>query len=157
MKLFHRLCVPCNFRELADDGRASENVTLRALADPFFVVKFHANLFNGSLAIANKRGDELFAGGMHTHTHARTHVCARTHARKCASRTRARSLARERARSLFATFVSHSGEKYKINIVSGLGFSLPLSLSSFPFSLFLSPLPLSLSPSVPFAAIIARY
>lgn len=27
----------------------------------FFVVKFHANLFNGSLAIANKREDELFA------------------------------------------------------------------------------------------------
>lgn len=57
--------VPRNFRTPARARRS------------FFVVKFHANLFNGSLAIANKRGDELFAVR-------RAYTC--THVRACESR-----------------------------------------------------------------------
>lgn len=68
MKLFHWLRVPRNFR-----------TPVRACR-PFFVVKFHTNLFNGSLAIANKRGDELFvARRVYTCTHVRICVPWRPH------------------------------------------------------------------------------
>lgn len=46
--------IDCAFRAISE--RANERARRS-----FFVVKFHANLFNGSLAIANKREDELFA------------------------------------------------------------------------------------------------
>lgn len=119
MKLFHRLRVPRNFRARARARRS------------FFVVKFHANLFNGLLAIANKRGDELFAACIYARN---TYVCIATTAH--VRRTRARSYA-----SLRGAFVTHSSEKYKINIVSDPR-AAPPSLSLFP---------------IPFAAIIARY
>lgn len=119
--------------------RARKSTPSRALADPFFVVKFHANLFNGSLAIANKRGDELFAGGIYTCVSTCAYTYIRIRSRKCArispdhadtfvARAFARSLGRLCVQR--AAFVSHSGEKYKINIVSGLGFSLSPSFSS---------------------------
>ena len=96
---------------------------------PFFVVKFHANLFNGSLAIANKRGDELFVErGVYVHAC----VCMSRRDRTFVARARL-SLSLSLSRSRHAELVSYSSEKYKINIVSDpcvdIFLSLFLSLS----------------------------
>ena len=140
MKLFHWLRVPRNFRALVRARR------------PFFVVKFHANLFNGSLAIANKRGDELFVE-RGVYVHACTCVCMSRRDRTFVARARlSLSLSLSLSRSRHAELVSYSSEKYKINIVSDPCVDIFLSLSlslSLCFCLCLS--------GYPFAAIIARY
>lgn len=114
MKLFHWLRVPHNFRTPVRARR------------PFFVVKFHANLFNGSLAIANKRGDELFAAR-------RIYVCARTCIR--VSRDDRTFVARARSFPLFlvhARFCHTVTKNIKLILYlihAWMPFSLPLWIS----------------------------